>query len=134
MGHTDRYVVGEYVYRQLRDRVAEYRRRRWCMKDPLTRADLEKIASLVLSDTEEQIVQMATAGRVLKHDHPRGYVYIHTKTKEGGRPCFFTLGRLDREKERPILCLQTPQGFDKGRRHTLKHHQTYRNNPPFRHH
>ncbi|MFH1078318.1 MAG: hypothetical protein V1745_03520 [Patescibacteria group bacterium] len=130
MGHADRYVVGEYVYRQLRDRVAaEFRRRRSGLKRPLTRQDLEKVATLVLSDVEREITEMAADGRALKREHPRGYMYVRAQTKDGGRPCFLTLGKLDRTKVRPILCLQAPNRFDRGVNRNFGH-RAYRNIPP----
>jgi len=132
-GRTDRYTVGEFVYTQLRDKVAaEYRRRRWRMKDPLTRQDLEQVATLILSDVERDIVQLAADGRVLDREHPRGYVYVRAQTKAGGRPCFLTLGRPDFLKERQILCLQTPARFDRGMRRRFQGQQRngYRNNHP----
>jgi len=131
-GRTDRYAVGEFVYEQLRDKVAaEYRRHRWRMKSPLTRQDLERVATLVLNDVEREILQLAADGRVLDRDHPRGYVYVRAQTKEGGRPCFITLGRPDRLKGRQILCLQTPDKFDRGMRRKLHgQHDDYRNYHP----
>jgi len=134
-GCKDPWTVGEYVYRKLRAQVAEYRRKRWCLKDPLTRNDLLSAAMLILTDAERDIVQLAADGQVLKHAHPKGYLYVRVQLKEVSRQCFFTLGRPDIPKGRQILCLQTSDRFDRSmRRRQNPSRNDYRNYHPMSRH
>ncbi|MCI0479460.1 hypothetical protein L0Y59_02865 [Candidatus Uhrbacteria bacterium] len=131
MGHAGPYVVGECVYRRMCDQVATYRRERWRLKEPLTREGLNKVADAILSEIEQEIIRLAHDGRTLNRDHPRGYVYVRAHTKERRQECYFTLGKLTRTKERPILCLQTTRDFDRKNERKLRRRE-YRNVPPSR--
>jgi hypothetical protein len=129
--HKDRHKVEEYLVRKLKGHVAEYRRNRWCLKNPMTRKDLEDVAKLFLSDVELEILQLVADGRAIGEEDPRGYLYVHSRTREGSRQCIFTLGATGRTEKRPILCLQAPALFDRGKNRKLRRRgDDYRNYHP----